>query len=401
LISRSFLDDAAEWAGDVYDESAGAVGSAAEAVGDAAGAAADWAGDAADAVGEAADWVGDQANAAANWVDEQVGAAGDFISETAGEAASAVGDIVDSARETVEGGIDAVVGTASELAKEVGEFGEDLKKQFGEQIDKALEVAKQIGKDLLPSDIGDLVKSLDDILKGIANPGKAAGGIFGFFEDEPKAPGKPYALLDSEGSVTRGGVEVPGGTGYSEPKFSFTDVSWYRSDEDIVIQAKLNVDCRWEIASEGRGTNLSSANDSSITETSYLTAIHDLETLKNPTVTGGGVTTTFWSEALVARHEQYHCHDYIQKATTFLPQITAWIEQQSISHDPDSDADIKKQVDNLIAQARQKVEDDNRAYLHAGGEARAYGDGAGAYQALIDGIKARAKAEKWKGSKDL
>jgi hypothetical protein len=415
MIQRDWLEDAADWAGDMASDVSSGVGAAAEAVGDAAGSAADavgdaaeWVGDAAgsaaEAVGDAAEWVGDTASdaagAAGKFLEETAEAAGQVISETADQAVSQIEDIVQSADKLVSEGIDAVVGTASELAKEVGELGEDLRKEFGEQFDKALEVAKAIGKNLLPEDIGGLLKQLDDVLKGL-NPKHARTGFWSSLFGEDKPPGKAHGLLENEGTVTRGGVKVPSGTGYAEPTFTFADVQWWRSDSDVMIQAKLKTDCHWEIASEGRGININGPNDPAITEISYRTALHDLAMLKNPTKTGSGVTTTFWSELLVARHEQFHCHDYIQKATTYLPQVAAWMEQQTITHDPDGDADIKKQVDKIVAEARQRVEDDNLAYLRAGGEARAYGEGEGAYQSLIDGIKARAKAEKWKGAKEL
>src|SRR5262249_5478083 len=145
----------------------------------------------------------------------------------------------------------------------------------------------------------------------------------------------------------------------SEPTFTFSPVTWWRATDDaIVVQSTLNVDCHWEIASEGRGTNVSSANDSSITEVSYLTAIHDLEAMSG----GGGVTTTFWSEPLIERNEQSHCRDYIGEATSFLPTAQTWLESQSVTHPPGNDASVDPQVQKPLADTRQKIEDDGRQY---------------------------------------
>lgn len=44
------------------------------------------------------------------------------------------------------------------------------------------------------------------------------------------------------------------------------------------------------------------------------------------------------------------------------------------------------------------VEADGRTHFQNGGEAGAYGDGKASYDALVNAIKARAKAEHWKAS---
>src|SRR5262249_12292979 len=106
---------------------------------------------------------------------------------------------------------------------------------------------------------------------------------------------------------------------------------------------------------------------------------------------------SFWSEPLIERHELFHCRDYIGEATSNVPTVQSWLESQTVSHPPGNDTSVDLQVHKLVDTARDMVEADGRKYFDNGGEARAYGDGKGSYEALINGIKARAKTEKWKG----
>jgi hypothetical protein len=71
------------------------------------------------------------------------------------------------------------------------------------------------------------------------------------------------------------------------------------------------------------------------------------------------------------------------------------MEGQKVSEGSGGNAELDKQINALIVQMRQLFEEDGLAYFQDGGEARAYGDGKGAYDALIAAIKARAKTEKW------
>jgi hypothetical protein len=167
-------------------------------------------------------------------------------------------------------------------------------------------------------------------------------------------------------------------------------------DDVIMVQAKVKVDCHWDIAGENRGTNITSANDPAITEISYLTAIHDLEAMSESYLSKAQVRTTFWSKPLIERHEIFHCHDYISQATRYISKAQSWIESQQVTEGKGGNAEIDKQIQALLAQMRQNFQDDGMTYFNDGGEARAYGDGKGAYEALIAAIKARAKAQKWK-----
>ncbi|HET6261248.1 MAG TPA: hypothetical protein VFG99_03285, partial [Chloroflexia bacterium] len=56
------------------------------------------------------------------------------------------------------------------------------------------------------------------------------------------------------------------------------------------------------------------------------------------------------------------------------------------------DSEVRAQIEVI----RKFLEMNVRVYYEAGGEDRAYGDGIGDYIALVDSIKARAAAEKWK-----
>jgi hypothetical protein len=395
VVQRSFLDDAVSWAEETAASAGEWVGEKAEAAADAAGDAASWVGEQVDAAGE---WAGSQVASATEWVDDKVSGAANWVGEEINQAANQVQEIVSAAKDAVEGGVDVVVQTASELAKDVGEFGDDLKKRFAKEIAIVEQVIQDLGKGL--GDIPGMIKQLDDILSGLMGGGSAKGmGLFGLFDDPEPVQSNVYGLLDVASTVTRGGVKVPGGTGYSEPKFTFSPIKWWRATDDaIIVQSTLNVDCHWEIASEGRGTSISSANDPAVTETSYLTIIHDLEAMSESYKSGGGVVTSFWSEPLIERHELFHCRDYIGEATNYLPTAQGWLESQQVNHPPGNDASVDPQVQKLVADTRQKIEDDGRKYFDNGGEARAYGDGKASYDALINAIKARAKAEKWKGA---
>jgi peptidoglycan hydrolase-like protein with peptidoglycan-binding domain len=381
VVQRSFLDDAESWVEDTAQSASEWVGEKAQA--------------AEEAVGSASSWVEEKVDAAGDWAQSQVASASEWVGEEVDQAAGQVQEIVGAAKETVEGGIDAVVQTAGELAKDVGEFGEDVKKRFADEIAIVQQVIQDLGKPF--GDLGGMVKQLDDILSGLTGGGKTNWmGWFG--NDEPDdVKSKVYVLLDTKGKVTRGGVKVPGGTGYSQPTFTFDPIKWWRATDDaIVVQATLKTDCHWEIAAEGRGTSIDSANHPAVTEISYLTIINDLEQMSESYKHGGGVVTTFWSEPLIERHEQFHCNDYIGEATNYVPTVQSWLESQEVTHPPGNDGSVEPQVQKLMATARQQVEDDGRKYFDNGGEARAYGDGKASYDALINAIKARAKAEKWK-----
>lgn len=394
MVQRSILDDASEWldektdaAGEWVDDK---VGAAATAIDDAA----DWAGDKVDAAGE---WVDEKTSAAGQVVDDAVNSATTFVEEEVSQAAESVQEIVGGTREVVEGGIDKAVEVATGIAQDVGELSEDLQKRLAAEIATVKEVAEAIGN-ALPKDFDDLVKKLDDVLKGLSAVDPRNLLFWGPFDDpEPATPSKIYGLLDVTSKVERGGVKVPGGTGYSEPKFSIDNVSWWRAVDDIVIQARLNIECHWEIASEGRGVSISSGNDAAVKEDTYLTIIHDLAAMSESYKSGGGVITSYWSEPLIARHEQFHCRDYIGEAVTYLPTAQTWLEAQMIPNTGAADDEILKQVQAHLEAMRFTIEKDNMEYFKNGGEARAYGDGKGSYDALIAAIKARAKKEKWKG----
>jgi hypothetical protein len=366
------------------------VGEKAQAAEAAVGSASSWVGEKVDDAGK---WAEQQVSGAEAWVGDKVAGASDWVGKEVNQAVGQVQEIVGEAKKTVEGGIDVVVQTAGELAKDVGEFGDDLKKRFANEIAIVQQVVQDLGKGF--GDLGGMIKQLDDLLKGLTGGG--ATGWFGVPEPEMDPPAKVYAIFDVASSVTRGGVKVPGGTGYSEPTFKIDPVSWWRAADDaIVIQAKLNVDCRWEIAAEGRGTSITSANDPAVTQISYLTIINDLEAMKESYLSASPVMTSFWSEPMIERHELFHCRDYIGEAVNYLPTAQAWLESQQVNQGMGNNVTIEPQVHDLISQTRQKFEDDGKEYFKNGGEARAYGDGKASYDALINAIKARAKAEKWK-----
>lgn len=389
VLQRSFLDDAESWLDDTASSAGEWVGEKAQAAEDAVSSASSWVGD---QVNEAGKWAEEQVSSASQWVDDKVTGASEWVSEEVNQAVSGVQEVVGAAKDAVEGGIDVVVQTASELAKDVGEFGDDLKKRFANEIAIVQQVIQDLGKAI--PDIPGLIKQLDDLLSGLTGAG--ATNWMGWFGVEDKGPeeSQVYALFDVASTMTRGGVKVPGGTGYSQPTFSFAPPTWWRATDDaIMVQSKLNIDCHYEIASEGRGTSIDSADHSAVTEVSYLTIINDLEALKN----GGGATTTYWSEPIVERHEQFHCRDYIGEATKYLPTAQGWLETQKVKHPGGNDTSVDPQVQKLIGDTRQKIEDDGRKYFDDGGEARAYGDGKASYDALINQIKAKAKSKKWKG----
>ena len=169
---------------------------------------------------------------------------------------------------------------------------------------------------------------LDDFLKGL-DPGAAKSGLF-WSDPEPPKPKQVYGLIDVASSVQQGGVTVPT-TGYSEPKFSIGNVTWWKvDDETVVVQATLNVDCRWDVIGEGRGVSVSDPNDPAITEISYQSVVHELKQLRE-SYKAKGVQTTYWSRPLVERHEQFHCRDYIERAVQYLPTAQAWLEKQTVS----------------------------------------------------------------------
>jgi hypothetical protein len=123
--------------------------------------------------------------------------------------------------------------------------------------------------------------------------------------------------------------------------------------------------------------DIASATDSDITSSNYTTVVSDL-TPNMSDLNGRPPRTGFWAEDLTLRHELVHVNDDNANGPGAMASVTTWLNGQT--------AASVAQVRGLLA-----------ALSTPAGERHAYGDGAPAYRARANRIKAKGDAGDYRG----
>ncbi len=198
--------------------------------------------------------------------------------------------------------------------------------------------------------------------------------------------------------VSMGAFSQPGGRAVSpfgaefyEP--AFTGISYAAAGGKYTITATLDINCPWGTSSGGK-TDVPSATDAVVTKANWAAIKADLmpgaaSPYKSP-------RTTYYSQALVERHEKFHgTDDNAWSAGSALPIVKAHIDAGSITP-----ASAAADVTTLLQGARTKLIAENLKYYKGGGashdayagEINAYADGKAAYVALANAVEVQGKS---------
>lgn len=192
-------------------------------------------------------------------------------------------------------------------------------------------------------------------------------------------------------SQPSGRAVSPFGAEFYEP--AFTGIRYAAAAGKYTITATLDIICPWGTSSGG-ATDVPSATDAVVTKANWAAIKADLmpgaaSPYKSP-------RTTYYSQALVERHEKFHgTDDNAWSAGSALPIVKAHIEAGSITP-----ATAAADVTALLDAARTKLIAENLKYYKGGGashdayagEINAYADGKAAYTALANAVEVQGKS---------
>jgi hypothetical protein len=195
--------------------------------------------------------------------------------------------------------------------------------------------------------------------------------------------------------VTKGGVKQMQGFGREEVTATLDSITWTADDDVVKIQARLLVDCHWDVNSQGR-THISGPNDPTVTGVNWDEVIADL----TPDSTGQPPRKKFWAQDLTERHEQFHAQDDINKANEFISQKNTALGSKNIDVpwlwiSDDDEKKINFRVNLLLKDVAAEANTTLQEHYQSGGEGRAYADGKAAYEQRVAEIKKRGQAEEW------
>ncbi len=201
-------------------------------------------------------------------------------------------------------------------------------------------------------------------------------------------------------SVTQGALsQPPGGTlgptefGTESYEPTFTGISYALAAGKCTITATFNPICPWTTQSRGR-TDVPTATDAVVTKDNWTGIRDDLK--PGAASPFKSARTSYYSKALVERHEKFHGTDDNGWTTSSgMGIIKASLEAGTVAA-----AGAKAQVDALVEAARVKVVAENYKWYKGGGaahdsyagEIRAYADGKPEYQKLADDVEKQGKA---------
>lgn len=406
-----------------------------------------------------AEWAGEQVNSAREWVEEKIDSTAEWANETYNEAEQWVGETVSSAAQGAESLMNNVNEMVSDIGQDLESLGEEVGNYLTSGFETIENIIKDLGSGfgLDPSSLGILDDFLSDLKKkltGSEEPeeqpeqGPVSGSLppieVGTFTTagcdlpdkadglanltaapaiQSNRPSKPrrvkmqfsfvptvsegpmqggQARLDSvrgnlsvEAQVSRGGVKQMQGFGREEVTATLDNITWTAKDDLVIIQARLLVDCHWDVNSQGR-TNVGGANDPAVKDTNWDQVVADL----TPDSTGQPPRKKFWAQDLTEKHEQFHARDDISKAQSFIAAKNLALGTKKIDMPWlwISDSDKKKidfHVNLLLKDVAGEANTTLQEHYQNGGEARAYADGKADYQQRVTEIKNRAQVEEW------
>ena len=185
----------------------------------------------------------------------------------------------------------------------------------------------------------------------------------------------------------------PFGAEFYEP--AFTGVSYAFAGGKCTISATLDVICPWGTANGG-DTDVPSGTAPVITAANWRAIKADLapgatSPFKSP-------RNTYYSQALVERHEKFHgTDDFGWTTASGLGIVNTFLQAGTVAS-----ASAAADVATLVDGARTKLISENFKFYQGGGtshdsfagEIRAYADGRPHYQALADAVEAHGKTLK-------
>jgi hypothetical protein len=197
-------------------------------------------------------------------------------------------------------------------------------------------------------------------------------------------------------------VATPFGT--TDGTYQMTGRQWTWNDSSKTVDFVNTVKhiIRWGIKG-GNATAANSAEDSTITENTYLSAINAFDSTAN----GNAAGAAFWSPSLTTRHEMVHVRQMTGRSAQDILKLWEMLEGVTITGIPwlwwsDSDrANVSAQVDKHVTAIFGKWCAEVYSDYNKNCEPPAYADGKAPYIELADKIAARAKKEKWKYANDL
>ncbi|WP_030437491.1 hypothetical protein [Actinoplanes subtropicus] len=181
------------------------------------------------------------------------------------------------------------------------------------------------------------------------------------------------------GTVTQSGAVDPFGA-TSWATFTLTGITVTPNPGVFTVAATLDNPITFNVASGGRA-DIPSETAGALTNANWATAASDL----TPDMTdlgGRPPRTQFWAQDLTIRHERFHAVERQGHGRSGTAAAQAWLTAQNAG----SVADIQA----LLAQVPGKVIAFSQAAMpYPAKEERAYGDGAPAYRARADAIRAK------------
>jgi hypothetical protein len=174
-------------------------------------------------------------------------------------------------------------------------------------------------------------------------------------------------------------------TSFSVGRSEYTE----RDDGTVDLFGVVLMTSQWNTNSHGL-TDIVSAESPEIHAGNWVQVVEDL----TPNSNGWPRRTRYWCEALSARHERFHAQDDKAKAMELVKSESGDLAGTYIN----PKGDLKRQSEKVMTKAVEDVSRGTQEWFEQGGEARAYAVGKLDYEALVEAIKARAKANGWPGT---
>ena len=450
-------EDDDSWWGGVTDAASDAWNSVSETAGEAYNTVSQGASDAWDTVTSGAEEAWNTATTAAsdawNTVAEGAEGAWDTVKEVTGmdSLGEKIGEVVNTVKETVEGGIDTVVQGASELARDIwntaDQFGEGLKQQFADEIAAVESFVNDVQKFLEDPEAAlreleklwnDLKKKADELLGGEdGQPETITGSV-----EQVTAVGDPTVCHDSpaptrklrfnlnldsqqpselaaadtinhdavRGTFSFTSVDTKGdanlakvpasdfGTTGSRIKIGkllftaehFTDV--------VNVNGPFLHEVSYDITDRPGRTDVPPSLEN-VDETNWQKAADDLDPDVHKTSLGAPKREKFWAKDITETHEKFHVADntdYV--STTVFPTISADLNSREINVPiwMWRDTEIEKQLHAITVDLSKDAVKMVNDYMAApAGEQRAYGADEPRYRERAKAVREKAKKEGW------
>lgn len=196
------------------------------------------------------------------------------------------------------------------------------------------------------------------------------------------------STLTYHSSIEQGGAG-PEGFGICRCNGSLHTVTITPGSGNYTVAGTFEIEIRWSVRSgvgPGGRVDLASPDDPDLKACNYQRAVWDL-TPNMGDLGGRPPRSKFWCQDLTQRHELVHADDYQTYGEDASEAAQAWLNDQT--------ADSRDHIaDTLVNQALHEGWDTLIALMASppGAEPRAYGDGAGPYQARADAIQNKGDA---------